>query len=103
MNSENPCDAKPYTSVCEYIAAVKAFKEETERTRGADSLLFFRGHTNCKWPCKPTIARGRYGPEAIYYQPKEEGKASNEAEWILFSRFREGRIPRSGDTCECPG
>jgi 8-oxo-dGTP pyrophosphatase MutT (NUDIX family) len=86
-------------SVSEYAAAVSRFTKErrlqwanrksSRGGRAADSalLFFFRGHGNSKWPCVPTIARRHYTKKAVYVR-KRRGR-SDEAEWVLFSRFRD--------------
>ena len=82
MNSE---------STPKYCKSIRSFIKAVERFRSMQKqnvLLFFRGHTDRSWSCRPTIAREPYSENAIY-KPKAPGEASDEAEWVLFSRFRD--------------
>jgi hypothetical protein len=84
MNSESRCKPNRCTSVCGFMKAVEDFKAKQE----SSVLLFFRGHSDCNWPCWPTIARKPYTAQAIY-EYKQGPVPSDEAEWVLFSRFRD--------------
>ena len=75
-------------SVSEFITAVRDFSEAKNLQQHAQNVLvFFRGHTDCNWECRPTIAREPYTETAVYTY-KDSGP-SDEAEWVLFSRFRD--------------
>jgi hypothetical protein len=86
--SPDPSDKDTCHSVCEYIQAVK--ETQTSEKKKKNDLLFLRGHRNYEWSCVPSIARGRYGKDAIFNPKIRKDKSqSNEAEWVLFSRFRD--------------
>jgi FRG domain. len=77
-------------SVCDYIGEIERFRGSKQKL-ASNVLLFFRGHVDSRWKCLPTIARRPYSHNAIY-QPKSSGQRSDEAEWVLFSRFRDMSI-----------
>jgi hypothetical protein len=72
-------------SVESFIKEVKRFRKQQR----SNVLLFFRGQMDCTWECLPSIARDPYTEDAAYNPHKATGAASNEAEWVLFSRFRD--------------
>jgi len=90
MSSECPRSPVRCRSVCEYIHEVERFRGSKQGS-ASNVLLFFRGHVDSRWECLPTIARRPYLDNAIY-QPKSSGQRSDEAEWVLFSRFRDMSI-----------
>lgn len=96
-----------YESVPKYIEAVTQYKKRIAKQYqlhlDGERVLLFRGHADAGWPCVPRIARKR--PDGLDYYDRIKGiyapppqnttKTKNkenprdEAEWILFSRFRD--------------
>ena len=71
-------------SVRSFVEAVRKFRAKQKE----NTLLFFRGHTDCNWTCVPTIAREPFVANAIY-EGEPNRKPRDQAEWVLFSRFRD--------------
>ena len=75
-------------TVAQYMKEVEKFRGIVARKGKPNSqLVFFRGHANHEWECKPVIARAPYTRDAIFRDPKIRPRDA--AEWILFSRFRD--------------
>lgn len=68
-------------SLSEFLKFIKNRKNEYQ-----NNLVFYRGQKDRYWKCIPSIARVPYNCNAIYDGRPED---RNQAEWILYSRFRE--------------
>src|SRR5438874_1142643 len=96
MNARSSDEKVICRSVSDYISAVQNFRDletnsQWKKEKKSDQrLFFFRGHAKSTWQCLPGIARGHFREKAIYHA--KQAKTSNEAEWVLFSRFRDSTV-----------
>jgi hypothetical protein len=75
------------SSVREFIDTVNAITEAKSDKDGT-TMWFFRGQSSYAWECRPKISRPPYTRAAVYRFGKKK-TSNDEAEWVLFSRFRD--------------
>ncbi len=73
----------------EIVTSYIEFAERiVSKASSRDNLLFFRGQASEGWQRVPSIARPPFNKMAIF-KPNQRAKSRDQAEWILFIRFRD--------------
>jgi hypothetical protein len=95
------CSMIATDSVSEINAISEYLDRVVEITEGAseDTIVAYRGQSDCSWPCISSIARkDRFTPKAVYYGKR----GSKPAEYRFFIQFRDMTIPQQPSWIHAP-